>query len=35
MTKKYFDPAKMTVVMVGDQKAIQEQINKAAPKKAF
>ena len=35
MTRKYFDPAKMTVVMVGDQKAINEQINKAAPKKAF
>jgi len=35
ITKKYLDYSKMMVVMVGDEKGIQKQIESKAPKKAF
>jgi len=35
ITKRYLDYSKMMVVMVGDEKGIQKQIESKAPKKAF
>ena len=35
ITKKYMDYSKMMIVMVGDEKGIQKQIEAKSPKKAF
>ena len=35
ITKKYMDYSKMMIVMVGDEKGIQKQIESKGPKKAF